>query len=84
MIDQHHFGATVDRGLTDLLGFAATDKETRIGALATTRNRDGHADPRRLGELCEFFEIFGFDWPVETNANEDGTLAAAGTLKHVR
>jgi hypothetical protein len=84
MVDQHDFSATVDRSLTNLFCFAAADEESGVGPLATTRDSDRHTDSSRLRQLRKFFEIFSFDGSVETNTNEDGTLAAAGTLKHVR
>jgi len=84
MVDQDDLSAAIDRHLTNFFGLTAANEITWIGALATPRHRGRSTDPRRLGELREFFEIFGFDRSVESDTNENGALSAAGTLKHAR
>ena len=84
VIDEDHFSAGVDGGLSDLLRFSATDEVTRIWTLASPGNGDGSADACRLRELRKLLEIFVFDRRTESDANEDGAFAAAGTLKHAR
>lgn len=82
MIDQDHLGADIDRRLAHFLCLAATEKKLWVGAVAPTGDGGCHLNSGGLGQLGKLVEIFLFDRCTETESNEYGLLAAAGTLKH--
>jgi hypothetical protein len=82
MVDEHHVAAGVGDDLADLLGLAAADEEPGFGAVATPRHGGDRLHAGGLRELRELVEVFLLDRAAQAHANQNRSLAAAGSLEH--
>ena len=82
MIEQHHVGVVLRGGDADLIGLAAADEETRIGAIAPAADAHHGESASRTRELLELLEIFGVRGRAYAKAHEHGPLTCAWSLEH--
>src|SRR5579864_5963876 len=82
MIDQYEFRVLGTCHAGNFLGLASADEVTRIGALATTRDRCNRLRAGGARKASEFVEVLGPDGIAKPKSHEDSALTGARAFEH--
>ena len=81
MVEQHHICVVLDRGSADLVGLAAADEESGIGAITPSTDVHDRQRASRARERFELLDIFRVRGCAYAKAHEHGPLTCAWSLE---
>ena len=81
VVEQHHLRLQFLGFDANFFGLAGAHEKLRVGTCAVTGDRAQHRSPGGFRQGRKFPEVFGVDWAVDAEANQQGTLAATRTFK---